>query len=54
MRVTRFVNGEKTEKEEMSKILVQNELISGTIETVNRRLRGQSSSLRGENKTING
>ena len=40
MRVTRYVNGTKTDKTELSKIFVKNELILNTIETVNKRLHG--------------
>ena len=40
MRVTRYVNGTKTEEKELSKIFVTNELISSTIENVNKRLLG--------------
>ncbi len=54
MRVTRYVNGEKKDKAEISRIHVKNELISSTIEAVNRRLHGYLSSLKGEDKTING
>ncbi len=53
MRVTRYVNGTKTEKAEMSKIFVKNEIISSTIEVVNRRLHGYLNSMKGEDCAVN-
>ena len=53
MRVTRYVNGTKTEKAEMSKMFVKNELISSTIDIVNRRLHSCLKSMKGEDSAVN-
>jgi len=38
MRVTRYVNGKKINKALSGDIVIQNDLISGTIEIINRRI----------------
>ena len=38
MKITRFINGKKVEKGFTEEIVIQNELISGTIEKINRRI----------------
>jgi len=38
MRVTRYVNGKKINKALSGDIVIQNDLISGTIEKINRRI----------------
>lgn len=37
MKITRYVNGKKVNKALSGEIVIQNELISGTIEKVNSR-----------------
>ncbi len=39
MKVTRFINGKIKEKDELNGMKVSNELISSTIENVNKRQR---------------
>lgn len=38
MRVTRYVNGKRINKALSGDIVIQNDLISGTIEKINRRI----------------
>ncbi len=38
MKITRYVNGKKVNKALSGEIVIQNDLISGTIEKINRRI----------------
>lgn len=38
MRITRFVNGKKIEKQTLGETVISNDLISGTIAKVNKRI----------------
>lgn len=38
MKITRYVNGRKINRALSEEIVIQNELISGTIEKINRRI----------------
>ena len=54
MRITRFVNGKKIDGKLDKNIVVENQLISGTISEVNRRFFGENTqSARKENPRIN-
>ena len=44
MKITRFVNGEKIKKPLGADTVIKNEIISATIEAVNRRLKGGSNT----------
>ncbi len=55
MRITRFVNGQKIDGKLDKSIVVENQLISGTISEVNRRFfGGNTQSTRKETPKING
>ncbi len=54
MRITRFVNGKKIDGKLDERMVVENQLISGTISEVNRRFFGENTqSARKETPKIN-
>lgn len=44
MKITRFVNGEKIKKPFGADTIIKNEIISATIDAVNRRLKETANS----------